>query len=105
MKERLLEYLVCPSCQGQLTLAAAARNGEDVVQGELLCDCSAVYPICGGIPRFVPSFSDKAMDGQEQVARVDFVLEADGFVAAVTRRLAIFLIRRRVGSTCDCETL
>lgn len=43
--------------------------------------------------------------GRRDVAGVDFILEADFLVGAVAMRLAIWLIRFRVGSTCDFETL
>ena len=50
MKASLLSLLVCPSCHSALT----ARQGKDLIEGELTCSgCGATYPVRGGIPRFV----------------------------------------------------
>jgi len=51
-----LVHLVCPSCRGQLDLAAPKTGGDGRVEaGTLRCDkCPGSYPIVGGIPRFVP---------------------------------------------------
>src|SRR5215472_11250287 len=54
MKEGLLQYLICPSCSGEISLRTASEcaSGE-VINGELECTrCHALYPIKGGIPRF-----------------------------------------------------
>jgi uncharacterized protein YbaR (Trm112 family) len=53
LKEKLLSYLVCPSCQRSLELSVAdARDGE-IIEGELRCtSCSSSFPITSGIPRF-----------------------------------------------------
>ena len=54
MKPRLLELLVCPACKGDLTLQATSATDGDIQAGTLACaPCKAVYPIVGGIPRFV----------------------------------------------------
>ena len=42
---------------------------------------------------------------RRKIAGVDFILEAVFLVGAIAMRLAILLIRRRAGSTCDFETL
>lgn len=53
MKERLLQYLVCPGCAQALALHAAEREGREIMSGELRCTgCAASYPIRSGIPRF-----------------------------------------------------
>jgi SAM-dependent methyltransferase len=55
VKEPLLDWLVCPTCRGPLTLVAATGRGEDIVDGRLVCHaCDARYPIVRGIPRLVP---------------------------------------------------
>jgi SAM-dependent methyltransferase len=56
MRERLLQWLVCPACTGGLRLRdAVGRNGE-IREGELRCaGCGARYPIIRGIPRMVPA--------------------------------------------------
>jgi SAM-dependent methyltransferase len=53
MKERLLQYLICPACAGDISLSASERDGREVVTGELRCvSCAASYAVRGGIPRF-----------------------------------------------------
>lgn len=55
MKVWLLDYLVCPACDGELRLGADARRGDatEIAGGSLACArCVAAYPIVRGIPRF-----------------------------------------------------
>ena len=53
MKERALQYLACPECGGDLTLAAGKREGAEVMTGSLGCAaCRQSFAIEGGIPRF-----------------------------------------------------
>jgi SAM-dependent methyltransferase/uncharacterized protein YbaR (Trm112 family) len=53
MKERLVNYLVCPSCQGDLELSTEEMNGIEVTTGSLKCNsCAVAYPIVRGVPRF-----------------------------------------------------
>lgn len=53
MKERALQYLACPGCNGDLTLAAGRREGLDIMDGTLTCGgCKHVYAIQRGVPRF-----------------------------------------------------
>lgn len=57
MKERLLNYLACPGCRGDLVMSDdPVREGEEIMEAELACaGCRQRYPVSGGIPRFVPS--------------------------------------------------
>lgn len=53
MKKRLLKYLCCPDCSGDLGLAGI-NSEEEIKEGMLAClQCDRQYPIQGGIPRFV----------------------------------------------------
>jgi SAM-dependent methyltransferase len=54
MKERLLEYLVCPSCSGGIGLRSIEKtDGIEILEGELQCAaCLRAFPIRRGIPRF-----------------------------------------------------
>ncbi|MBV9210181.1 MAG: Trm112 family protein [Acidobacteria bacterium] len=54
MKERLLTYLACPSCAGELRLLSIARReGAEVIEGDLDCaGCARHFPIVRGVPRF-----------------------------------------------------
>jgi len=55
VKDRLLQWLVCPSCRGDLSLEAAAREAGEIWDGELSCArCSARYAVTRGIPRLLP---------------------------------------------------
>jgi SAM-dependent methyltransferase len=55
MRERLLEWLVCPACESGLTLCDAVGRGGRIAEGALRCErCRALYPIVRGIPRMVP---------------------------------------------------
>lgn len=58
MKERLLQYLACPSCGGEVRLASVARAEDargwrEIVEGELACaGCARRFAVAGGVPRF-----------------------------------------------------
>ena len=55
MKADLLEILRCPVCRGELTLAHAEREGDEIVRGTLSCaHCHVDYPIDDGIPDLLP---------------------------------------------------
>ena len=56
MKHSLLKMLVCPMCQVELSLTVDVQIGEEIKAGSLSCgQCSNVYPIRNGVPRFVPT--------------------------------------------------
>lgn len=55
MKQRLLEYLACPSCGGEIRLLSVARSegGGEILEGDLDCAlCARHYPVVRGVPRF-----------------------------------------------------
>jgi SAM-dependent methyltransferase/uncharacterized protein YbaR (Trm112 family) len=54
MKEKLLEYLACPSCGESIHLSEVAReDGIEVMEGELACEgCQRNFKIVRGVPRF-----------------------------------------------------
>ncbi|HJS23715.1 MAG TPA: methyltransferase domain-containing protein [Pyrinomonadaceae bacterium] len=53
MKETLLSYLVCPSCEGPLELSVRDADHREIMEGELRCTaCTSSFPITSGIPRF-----------------------------------------------------
>lgn len=56
MKSRLLDYIVCPMCEGQLTLSTdGSPGGDEILSGTLSCaGCETIYPIIRGIPRLLP---------------------------------------------------
>ena len=58
MKERLLNYLACPHCMGELSLEARERHGHEILEGTLACTgCARPYPIRRGVPRFAEEVS------------------------------------------------
>ena len=60
MKESLLQYLACPACGGNLTLSAAAREANEIINGQLSCaGCRKNFPVSGGIPRFADLANDE----------------------------------------------
>lgn len=54
MKERLLQYLACPSCGSEIRLLSGERSGgEEILEGDLSCTgCARRFPIARGVPRF-----------------------------------------------------
>jgi len=55
MKQAILDYLICPSCDGDLKaeLQAPEPDGEYLSGSLLCCSCGRAYPIRGGVPRMV----------------------------------------------------
>ena len=59
MKEKLIEWLACPKCSGELQLNAFKvvennkTNLNDVEEGILTCRCGCVYPITDSVPRVI----------------------------------------------------
>jgi SAM-dependent methyltransferase len=65
MKDALLDFLACPACEGDLSLDAGDREGDEVMSGSLTCaGCDARYAIAGGVPRM-----NTEMGQLENVAR------------------------------------
>ena len=60
MKAKLLDYIVCPHCKGQLQCDIQAQANDlpwvEIMEGSLTCqDCGQTYLISNGIPRLVIS--------------------------------------------------
>lgn len=58
MKERFLEYAVCPECRGELRIGGGRTDGVggEIRTGTLDCQaCRVRYPIRNYIPRFAPT--------------------------------------------------
>jgi SAM-dependent methyltransferase len=54
MKITAMRFLVCTTCRSGLRLDGEFWDGSEVVTGRLICrTCCRVFPIVGGIPRFV----------------------------------------------------
>jgi len=54
MKSRLLEYLACPTCEGEIRLLESSlSDGAEILEGQLSCaGCLQRFPIVRGVPRF-----------------------------------------------------
>jgi len=68
MKMALLDYLRCPDCGGKFECKQFKEPDGEVMEGELKCpNCSVVYPIRRGIPRFLRAgISKKTLNGVER---------------------------------------
>jgi uncharacterized protein YbaR (Trm112 family) len=58
MKEKLIDFLACPACQGELQCEchqmASDLPRQEIMEGKLSCQqCDKVYPITRGIPRLL----------------------------------------------------
>ena len=54
MRERLLQWLACPSCEGEFTLEASHREYSEIIEGILRCPSGHIFPIISGVPRLLP---------------------------------------------------
>ena len=55
MRRSHLQFLVCPTCQGDLSFGDVTDEvGDRLIAGSLNCEqCEASYPVLRGVPRFV----------------------------------------------------
>lgn len=55
MKTRLLDFLACPACKGDLALRPTlVDNDGEVMEGDLACgECRRRYRVSNGVPRFI----------------------------------------------------
>jgi 2-polyprenyl-3-methyl-5-hydroxy-6-metoxy-1,4-benzoquinol methylase len=70
MDVQLLNYLQCPRCQRVFSLRIFWKQGEDIEEGILHCQCGDFYPIIRGIPRFVPEALARNRDYAERHAHM-----------------------------------
>ena len=55
MKKRLLDFLACPQCYGDLGLDRFLEQQGEIIEGKLECTgCLRKYPVIGGVPRLLP---------------------------------------------------
>ena len=55
MKEKLIEILVCPTSKSSLKLVVEKREGDDVIEGSLVCSvCNHAFGISEGVPNLLP---------------------------------------------------
>ncbi len=53
MRERLLQWLVCPACGDKLTIEVTSWEGSEIVEGTLSSTCGQIFPIINGVPRLL----------------------------------------------------
>ena len=65
VKEKLLQYLSCPTCAGTITLASAATTeADEIIEGRLSCISSAhSWPVVRGVPRFASPRNGRRRQG------------------------------------------
>ena len=55
LKKDLMDILACPVCKSELELKVETEEGEEVIQGSLICHkCDEIYPIDDAIPNLLP---------------------------------------------------
>ncbi len=55
MKKSLVDILVCPTSKTSLKLAVDEADGEEIVEGGLICPiCDHAFPITKGVPNLLP---------------------------------------------------
>ena len=54
LKTELLQYLVCPTCKGQISVNVHKKIKNEIINGKINCkNCKNIFQIIEGIPRFV----------------------------------------------------
>ena len=53
MKEKILDFLICPVCQGILHLEIFSTEDDEIKEGLLECSCGQWFPIIHFIPRLL----------------------------------------------------
>ena len=54
LKQKLLNFLVCPTCRKSVDVKIRKRQGSEILEGSIKCrECSDNFKITKGIPRFV----------------------------------------------------
>lgn len=89
MKEKLLTYLVCPSCKGALDLSVAKTDRQEITEGALRCSaCATSFPITAGVPRFAQL---SEVESDKQATAANFGWQWRHFTEDDTRYAAQFL--------------
>jgi len=62
VQERVLDWLVCPVSKTRLTLTVTHREGDEIMQGELVGETGLRYPIRAGVPRMIAGQNSTEVD-------------------------------------------
>lgn len=66
MQQQLLDLICCPVCQGKLEVEATSENGDEIVEGTLICThCALTYPIKDSMPHLYHADAAWAPKAQE----------------------------------------
>ncbi len=89
MKEKLISYLVCPSCNASLELSVERVEQQEIIEGALRCGaCATSFPITRGIPRFAQLAE---VESDKQATAVNFGWQWQHFTEDDTRYAEQFL--------------
>ena len=54
MKQKLIDFLVCPTCRKDVDVKIQKKQGSEIIEGSIKChECKDDFKITNGIPRFV----------------------------------------------------
>jgi uncharacterized protein YbaR (Trm112 family) len=53
LKEKLVQYLICPKCSKDFSLKILEKKSNEIINGILICKKNHKFPIKKGIPRLV----------------------------------------------------
>jgi len=54
LKQKLIDFLVCPTCRHSINIKIKKKIHEEIIEGIIICDhCKDNFKITNGIPRFV----------------------------------------------------
>jgi len=54
LKQKLIDFLVCPTCRHSINVKIKKKIREEIIEGKIICDhCKDNFKITKGIPRFV----------------------------------------------------
>ena len=54
MKRRLMDFLACPACRGELGLSVTKEETGEILEGTIVCrNCAKSFPVTRGIPRML----------------------------------------------------
>ena len=60
MKTRLMDFIHCPDCKGELNLTVIEQVNDEILTGEIICSsCNNKYPIIKAIPRFLDNIKSE----------------------------------------------
>jgi len=89
LKEKLISYLVCPSCNASLELSVERVEQQEIIEGALRCGaCATSFPITRGIPRFAQLAE---VESDKQATAVNFGWQWQHFTEDDTRYAEQFL--------------